>query len=122
MNSYHLLLCCLDLLFSNALYAKNRRELLNPKFEGTPSQLTSFNLISILYDLLFKLKTINGRGTRIEVMLYIFFILCKGLPQDFGNRDFKVPAEVPCIVESLCNRHQGTITLDFFFLVYFTPA
>ncbi|CAH3042018.1 unnamed protein product [Pocillopora meandrina] len=65
VNSYHLLLCCLDLLFSNALYAKNRRELLNPKFEG--------------------------------------------LPQDFGNRDFKVPAEVPCIVESLCNRHQGII-------------
>ena len=49
-------------------------------------------------------------------LCYIFKILSKGLPQDFGNRDFKVPAEVPCIVESLCNRHQGTITLDFFFL------
>lgn len=34
VNSYHLLLCCLDLLYSNALFTKNRRELLNPNFEG----------------------------------------------------------------------------------------
>ena len=34
VNSYHLLVCCLDLLYSNALYTKNRRELLNPNFEG----------------------------------------------------------------------------------------
>ena len=66
-----------------------------------------------------KLLMVEEQGLKL---CYIFLILCKGLPQDFGNRDFKVPAEVPCIVESLCNRHQGTITLDFFFLVYFTPA
>ncbi|XP_020631199.1 retinoblastoma-like protein 1 [Orbicella faveolata] len=65
VNSYHLLLCCLDLLYSNALFTRNRRELLNPNFEG--------------------------------------------LPQDFGNRDFRVPADVPCIVERLCNRHQGIV-------------
>ncbi|XP_029191075.1 retinoblastoma-like protein 1 [Acropora muricata] len=65
VNSYHLLLCCLDLFFANALYTKNRRDLLNPNFEG--------------------------------------------LPQDFGNRDFKVPADVPCIVERLCNKHEGII-------------
>ncbi|KAJ7385042.1 Retinoblastoma-like protein 1 [Desmophyllum pertusum] len=65
VNSYHLLLCCLDLLYSNALFTKNRRELLNANFEG--------------------------------------------LPQDFGNRDFKLPADVPCIVERLCNRHQGIV-------------
>ena len=34
VNSYHLLLCCLDLLYSNALYTKNRQNLLNPNFEG----------------------------------------------------------------------------------------
>ena len=34
VNSYHLLLCCLDLLYSNALFTRNRRELLNPNFEG----------------------------------------------------------------------------------------
>ena len=34
VNSYHLLLCCLDHLYSNALFTRNRRELLNPNFEG----------------------------------------------------------------------------------------
>ncbi|XP_068725602.1 retinoblastoma-like protein 1 [Montipora capricornis] len=65
VNSYHLLLCCLDFLFSNALYTRNRRDLLSPNFEG--------------------------------------------LPPDFGNRDFKPPAYVPCVVERLCNKHQGII-------------
>ncbi|CAH3171006.1 unnamed protein product [Porites lobata] len=65
VNSYHLLLCCLDLLYSNALYTKNRQNLLNPNFEG--------------------------------------------LPQEFGNRDFKPPAEVPCVVEWLCKKHQGIV-------------
>lgn len=35
VNSYHLLLCCLDLIFANALLCPNRRELLNPSFKGT---------------------------------------------------------------------------------------
>ena len=34
VNSYHLLLCCLDLLYTNALYARHRKELLRPDFEG----------------------------------------------------------------------------------------
>ncbi|XP_074914075.1 retinoblastoma-like protein 1 isoform X2 [Buteo buteo] len=36
VNSYHLLLCCLDLIFANALLCPNRRELLNPSFKGLP--------------------------------------------------------------------------------------
>ena len=36
-----------------------------------------------------------------------FLVLCTGLPQDFGNRDFKPPVDVPCVVEKLCNKHQG---------------
>ena len=36
-----------------------------------------------------------------------FLVLSTGLPQDFGNRDFKPLAEVPCVVEKLCNKHQG---------------
>ncbi|XP_071959151.1 retinoblastoma-like protein 1 isoform X2 [Antedon mediterranea] len=35
VNSYHLLLCCVDLIFANALLA-NRRDLLNPTFKGLP--------------------------------------------------------------------------------------
>ncbi|NXK87093.1 RBL1 protein, partial [Formicarius rufipectus] len=36
VNSYHLLLCCLDLIFANALLCPNRRDLLNPSFKGFP--------------------------------------------------------------------------------------
>lgn len=34
VNSYHLLLCCLDLVFGNALLCSNRKELINPSFKG----------------------------------------------------------------------------------------
>lgn len=34
VNSYHLLLCCLDLIFANAIICPNRRDLLNPSFKG----------------------------------------------------------------------------------------
>ncbi|NWR76969.1 RBL1 protein, partial [Centropus unirufus] len=37
VNSYHLLLCCLDLIFANALVCPNRRDLLNPSFKGLPA-------------------------------------------------------------------------------------
>ncbi|XP_023570623.1 retinoblastoma-like protein 1 [Octodon degus] len=37
VNSYHLLLCCLDLVFANAIMCPNRRDLLNPSFKGLPS-------------------------------------------------------------------------------------
>lgn len=33
VNSYHLLLCCLDWFFANVLLS-NRRDLLNPDFSG----------------------------------------------------------------------------------------
>ncbi|KAM9589948.1 retinoblastoma-like protein 1 isoform 4-T4 [Trichechus inunguis] len=36
VNSYHLLLCCLDLIFANAIICPNRRDLLNPSFKGLP--------------------------------------------------------------------------------------
>lgn len=35
VNSYHLLLCALDLVFTNALLCNARKELLNPTFKGT---------------------------------------------------------------------------------------
>ncbi|XP_028931257.1 retinoblastoma-like protein 2 isoform X1 [Ornithorhynchus anatinus] len=36
VNSYHLLLCALDLVYGNAVQCSNRRELLNPNFKGLP--------------------------------------------------------------------------------------
>ncbi|KAF3690344.1 Retinoblastoma-like protein 1 107 kDa retinoblastoma-associated protein [Channa argus] len=37
VNSYHLLLCCLDLVFGNALLCANRKDLINPAFRGLPA-------------------------------------------------------------------------------------
>ncbi|XP_053305762.1 retinoblastoma-like protein 2 [Spea bombifrons] len=65
VNSYHLLLCTLDLVYGNALQCANRRELLNPNFSG--------------------------------------------LPEDFQSKDFKPPAESPCIIETLCSLHNGLL-------------
>uniref|UniRef100_A0A8C6UHX7 Retinoblastoma-like 1 (p107) n=1 Tax=Neogobius melanostomus TaxID=47308 RepID=A0A8C6UHX7_9GOBI len=36
VNSYHLLLCCLDLVFGNVLVCSNRKELINPTFKDGP--------------------------------------------------------------------------------------
>ncbi|XP_072541051.1 retinoblastoma-like protein 1 isoform X2 [Salminus brasiliensis] len=36
VNSYHLLLCCLDLVYGNALLCGNRKDLVNPHFRGLP--------------------------------------------------------------------------------------
>ncbi|XP_031423817.1 retinoblastoma-like protein 1 isoform X2 [Clupea harengus] len=36
VNSYHLLLCCLDLVFGNAMLCSNRKDLINPLFKGLP--------------------------------------------------------------------------------------
>lgn len=41
VNSYHLLLCALDLVYGNALLCPNRRELLNPAFPGLPEDFSS---------------------------------------------------------------------------------
>ncbi|CAL1609517.1 unnamed protein product [Knipowitschia caucasica] len=38
VNSYHLLLCCLDLVFGNALLCSNRKDLINLTFKGLPAQ------------------------------------------------------------------------------------
>ncbi|XP_061421579.1 retinoblastoma-like protein 1 isoform X1 [Lethenteron reissneri] len=65
VNSYHLLLCCLDLMYGNALLSSHRKDLLNPNFQG--------------------------------------------LPEEFGNKDFRPPAEPPCIIDQLCVLHDGIV-------------
>ncbi|XP_076753665.1 retinoblastoma-like protein 1 isoform X3 [Xylocopa sonorina] len=42
VNSYHLLLACCDLIYSNALLA-NRKDLLNPNFPGLPANFNDEN-------------------------------------------------------------------------------
>ncbi|XP_066569529.1 retinoblastoma-like protein 2 isoform X3 [Amia ocellicauda] len=41
VNSYHLLLCALDLVFGNALLCSGRKDLLNPSFKGLPEDFGS---------------------------------------------------------------------------------
>ncbi|XP_029378181.1 retinoblastoma-like protein 2 isoform X2 [Echeneis naucrates] len=41
VNSYHLLLCALDLVFTNALLCHGRKDLLNPDFRGLPEDFSS---------------------------------------------------------------------------------
>ncbi|XP_075884813.1 retinoblastoma-like protein 2 isoform X2 [Nelusetta ayraudi] len=41
VNSYHLLLCALDLVLTNALLCNARKELLNPDFRGLPEDFNS---------------------------------------------------------------------------------
>ncbi|XP_070574365.1 retinoblastoma-like protein 1 [Ptychodera flava] len=64
VNSYHLLLCCLDLIFSNAILA-NRRDILKLGFNG--------------------------------------------LPANFNNKDYRAPQEPICIIEKLCDLHDGLV-------------
>ncbi|XP_033625998.1 retinoblastoma-like protein 1 isoform X1 [Asterias rubens] len=64
VNSYHLLLCCLDLVFANIVLA-NRRDLLNPDFSG--------------------------------------------LPENYLSRTYAVPQDCPCIIEKLCELHDGLV-------------
>uniref|UniRef100_A0AAY4EV05 Retinoblastoma-like protein 1 n=1 Tax=Denticeps clupeoides TaxID=299321 RepID=A0AAY4EV05_9TELE len=49
VNSYHLLLCCLDLVFGNALLCSNRKDLINPLFKGNSENILM--LISLLCEL-----------------------------------------------------------------------
>ncbi|KAJ8259215.1 hypothetical protein COCON_G00182270 [Conger conger] len=65
VNSYHLLLCCLDLVFANALLCDNRKDLINPLF--------------------------------------------KGLPQDCLGPDYSPPDEPPCVIDRLCELHDGLV-------------
>ncbi|XP_076026147.1 retinoblastoma-like protein 2 isoform X2 [Genypterus blacodes] len=41
VNSYHLLLCALDLVFTNALLCNARKDILNPNFKGLPEDFSS---------------------------------------------------------------------------------
>ncbi|XP_060775164.1 retinoblastoma-like protein 1 isoform X2 [Neoarius graeffei] len=41
VNSYHLLLCCLDLVYGNALLCANKKVLINPHFKGLPTDCGS---------------------------------------------------------------------------------
>jgi len=45
VNSYHLLLCCIDWFYANALMS-NRRDLLNPEFSGGQLGCSLFTFVT----------------------------------------------------------------------------
>lgn len=49
VNSYHLLLCVLDLVYGNSLHCPNRKELLNPTFKGTLKDVFTM-LLSVCFN------------------------------------------------------------------------
>lgn len=60
VNSYHLLLCALDLVFTNALLCNARKDLLNPEFKGAVPRLTYTSFLPLLTDVLFALGLVLG--------------------------------------------------------------
>ncbi|XP_046356555.1 retinoblastoma-like protein 1 isoform X1 [Haliotis rufescens] len=64
VNSYHLLVCCVDWIYANALLG-GRKDLLSPEFSG--------------------------------------------LPDNYHSRDWKPPVEAPCIIQLLCDKHDGLV-------------
>ncbi|KAK6982148.1 retinoblastoma-like protein 1 [Biomphalaria glabrata] len=64
VNSYHLLLCCIDWIFANAVMG-GRKDLLNREFEG--------------------------------------------LPEDFNSVNWKPSGDPPCIMQLLCEKHDGLV-------------
>ena len=38
-----------------------------------------------------------------------FSVISSGLPENFESRDFKAPAEVPCIIQLLRDKHEGLL-------------
>lgn len=102
VNSYHLLLCCLDLIFANAIMCPNRQDLLNPSFKGK----TFYLFLKTDYQFLEK---------DFWKLTIFFFSLCSsynvklGLPSDFHTADFRASEEPPCIIAVLCELHDGLL-------------
>ena len=39
--------------------------------------------------------------------IYKLPLTCTGLPEGFHNKESKPPTEVPCIIDLLCDKHEG---------------
>lgn len=102
VNSYHLLLCCLDLIFANAVLCPNRRDLLNPSFKGTAGTwCLQLNMLGSLVSFPVKLKV----GCLFSLPSSLF----SGLPAEFHTPEIKASEEPPCIIATLCELHDGLL-------------
>lgn len=93
VNSYHLLLACIDFCYGNALVAENAKDLLNPQFSGTSGRLIESKHKSIDH----KPSTTNSSTASC---------LFAELPNGYEAGDYK-PENVACIIQSLCSKYDG---------------
>lgn len=100
VNSYHLLLCCLDLIFANALLCPNRRDLLNPSFKGMVG--TDYLQSTVLCSL-------NSFEMKLKVGCLPHSSLFAGLPVEFHTLEIKGSKDPPCIIAMLCELHDGLL-------------
>ncbi|XP_062360748.1 retinoblastoma-like protein 1 isoform X2 [Cinclus cinclus] len=100
VNSYHLLLCCLDLIFANALLCPNRRDLLNPSFKGMvgTDYLQSTGLCSL-----------GSFEMKVKVGCLPPSSSFPGLPVEFHTLEIKASEDPPCIIAMLCKLHDGLL-------------
>lgn len=105
VNSYHLLLCCLDLVFGNTLLCANRKDLINPTFRGQTviSAHTEHKAQYLHY-------FIPCRSLFVYWHLRLFLCVCLGLPALY-RADGHVSADEPppCVLERLCELHDGLV-------------
>ncbi|XP_071311500.1 retinoblastoma-like protein 1 isoform X4 [Agelaius tricolor] len=100
VNSYHLLLCCLDLIFANALLCPNRRDLLNPSFKG---------MVGIDYLQSTVLCSLGSFEMKLKVGCLPPSSWFPGLPVEFHTLEMKASEDPPCIIATLCELHDGLL-------------
>lgn len=100
VNSYHLLLCCLDLIFANALLCPNRRDLLNPSFKGMVG--TDYLQSTVLCSL-------GSFEMKLKIDCLPASSWFPGLPVEFHTLEIKASEDPPCIIAMLCELHDGLL-------------
>lgn len=112
VNSYHLLLCCLDLVFANALLCSNKKELINPSFKGGFPPNWSINISKAamreLYRLPLKPRP-SGDVLRVGNPFIYVACVCVGLPAGCHAEGQAALSKPPCVLERLCELHDGLV-------------
>uniref|UniRef100_A0A8C3AH09 Retinoblastoma-like 1 (p107) n=1 Tax=Cyclopterus lumpus TaxID=8103 RepID=A0A8C3AH09_CYCLU len=86
VNSYHLLLCCLDLVFGNALLCNNRKDLINPTFKDEPPPCVLERLCELHDGLVVEAKGIKQHYFRPYIQKLFHRQVCTHTPI---NREYE---------------------------------
>ncbi|KAI1297170.1 Retinoblastoma-like protein 1 [Halotydeus destructor] len=106
VNSYHLLLCCVDLCYSNAIVADNAKDLINPEFDALPEGFSSPD---------FKLP--DKIGCIIQALCKKYdgmFVEAKGIKEHWWNSKVKRMIEREELKARKCEAGQPVQLLGLF--------